>query len=74
MSRLREKLESGKFTITAEVGPPKGSDVSEFREVVRLLKGRVDAFNVTDGQGASMRLSSLAGCLIILSEDEEPVM
>ncbi|MBC7240333.1 MAG: methylenetetrahydrofolate reductase, partial [Chloroflexi bacterium] len=62
------------FVITAEVGPPKGSDVNDFREKVNLLKGRIDAFNVTDGQGASMRLSSLAGCLVVLSEGEEPVM
>ncbi|KUK13421.1 MAG: methylenetetrahydrofolate reductase [bacterium] len=74
MSRLRELLESGRFVITAEVGPPKGSDVNDFREKVNLLKGRIDAFNVTDGQGASMRLSSLAGCLVVLSEGEEPVM
>ncbi|MCS7233467.1 MAG: methylenetetrahydrofolate reductase [Synergistetes bacterium] len=74
MSKLKEKLDSGKFTITAEIGPPKGSDVSEFREIVKLLKGKIDAFNVTDGQGASMKLSSLAGCLVILSEGEEPVM
>ncbi len=74
MTHLRRLLDEGKFVITAEVGPPKGVDLTRFREIVRLLKKEIDAFNVTDGQGASMRLSSLAGCLAILSEGAEPVM
>ena len=74
MTYLQKLLNEGKFVITAEVGPPKGVDLNRFREIVRLLKGEIDVFNVTDGQGASMRLSSLAGCLAILSEGAEPVM
>jgi len=74
MSQLKDLLERGKFVITAEVGPPKGADLREFKDIVRLLKGGVDALNVTDGQGASMKLSSLAGCVAILQEGAEPVM
>lgn len=74
MSKLKEYLDGGKFVITAEVGPPKGVDLTDFKDIVRLLKDRIDAFNVTDGQGASMRLSSLAGCKAILDEGGEPVM
>jgi len=62
---LREALKSGKFVVTAEVGPPKGIDVSEFLENAELLKGRVDAVNVTDQQSAVMRLGSLAGCHLL---------
>ena len=61
---LREDLESGKFTITAEICPPRGTDTAEFVEKARLLRGSISAANVTDNQRAVMRLSSLAcsGC------------
>jgi methylenetetrahydrofolate reductase (NADPH) len=60
---LREALESGRFVVTSEVGPPKGIDVSEMMETAELLRGRVDALNVTDNQAAIMRLCTLAACL-----------
>src|SRR4030042_4943403 len=50
---------SGKFVITAEVGPLKGTDVSEMDEIAHLLRGKVDATNVTDQQSAVMRLGSM---------------
>ena len=70
---LRETLKNGNFVVTAEVGPPKGIDVSEFLENAELLKGRVDAVNVTDQQSAVMRLGSLAGCHLLKEKGIEPV-
>ncbi len=62
---LQSALESGKFAITAEVGPLKGTDTIEINEVAELLRGRVDATNVTDQQSSVMRLGSLATCHIL---------
>ncbi len=70
---LREKLSSGKFVVTAEVGPAKGVDTHEFLENVELLKNRVDAINCTDQQSAVMRLGSLAGCHLIKQKGGEPI-
>jgi methylenetetrahydrofolate reductase (NADPH) len=70
---LREKLKSGKFVVTAEIGPPKGVDVNEFNDNAELLKGRVDAVNCTDQQSAVMRLGSLAACHLLKQKGIEPV-
>lgn len=73
MSKLQDALKRGEFVITAEVGPPKGTDVSEMIEGARLLKGRVHAANVTDNQSSVMRMGSLAGSHILLDQGLEPV-
>jgi len=70
---LREELNSGRFVITAEICPPRGTDVAAFIEKARLLKGRIVAANVTDNQRAVMRLSSLACSVLLLREGIEPV-
>jgi 5,10-methylenetetrahydrofolate reductase len=66
-------LEAGEFVITAEVGPPKGTDVSQMLHHAKALKGKVHGVNVTDNQSSVMRLGSLAGCHLLLDEGLEPV-
>ena len=63
MSILQEKLAAGQFAITAEMAPPKGCDFTEQMEVAELLKGKVDAVNVTDMQSACLKASSLGLCI-----------
>jgi len=70
---LREALESGKFAITTEVGPLKGTDTSEIMEVAEILNGKVDGVNVTDQQSAVMRLGSLATCSLLVQKGLDPV-
>lgn len=70
---FRASLEAGKFVVTAEVGPLKGTDTSEIDEVAHLLKGRVNATNVTDQQSAVMRLGSLAVCHLLKEKGLEPI-
>jgi 5,10-methylenetetrahydrofolate reductase len=70
---LRTALESGRFVVTSEVGPPKGIDVSEMLATAELLRGRVDALNVTDNQAAVMRLCTLAACVHLREHGHEPV-
>jgi methylenetetrahydrofolate reductase (NADPH) len=62
---LKEKLASGKFVVTSEIGPPKGVDIEEMKRNAELLKGRIDAANITDQQSSVMRLGSLAGCCLL---------
>lgn len=73
MNSLKQSLDSTRFTITAEICPPKGTDISDFLNKARLLKGHIAAANVTDNQRAVMRLSSLACSILILREGIDPV-
>jgi methylenetetrahydrofolate reductase (NADPH) len=72
-SKLKQAFDSNKFVITAEAGPLKGTDFSEIEEIVKLLKGRVDAVNVTDQQSSVMRLGSLAVSHLINEWGIEPI-
>ncbi|MDQ1254734.1 MAG: methylenetetrahydrofolate reductase [Euryarchaeota archaeon] len=71
---FREKLNSNKFLVTAEVSPPKGTNFSASLENARQLKGSADALNVTDNQCSIMHMSSLAFSKLLLEEGHEPIM
>jgi 5,10-methylenetetrahydrofolate reductase len=73
-SNLHKVLSEKKFAITAEIGPPKGSDQGKIRKKAELLKGYADAFNITDNQTAVVRLSSIGGSFILLDMGLEPIM
>ncbi|MFP4641190.1 MAG: methylenetetrahydrofolate reductase [Dehalococcoidia bacterium] len=73
-SLFEEKLYSDTFLVTSEVGPPKGTDISELIENIELLKDKVDAINVTDHQSSVMRFPSLGGCLLVKDEGAEPIL
>ncbi len=72
--KLAKALASGQFTVTAEVTPPRGGDVTRTLEAAKALQGLVHAVNVTDGSRAVMRMSSLAVCRILLDNGIEPVL
>ena len=74
MSRLAEKLRSKKFAITAEITPPLSSDPEDLLSKASVLKGYVDAVNVTDGASARAHMSSLAAGTLLLSAGIEPVL
>ncbi len=71
---LQTQLEQGKFAVTAEVGPLKGTDTTELVEVADLLKGRVNAANATDQQSSVLRMGSLATCHILQDHGVEAVL
>ncbi len=73
-SNLEKVLAAGHFAVTGECGPPRGCDPEVVRKKARLLKGFVDAVNVTDNQTAMVRMSSVAASLIIKEEGMDPVM
>lgn len=68
-----EKIKSGKFVVTSEIGPPKGVDIKEMLEDADLIKGKVDAINVTDLQSSVMRVGSLAICRLLKERGIEPI-
>ena len=74
VSRFKEALESGKFVVTSEVAPPKGTNLEKFLHHIDLLKDKVDALNVTDHQSSVMRFPSLGGALAIIEKGGEPIM
>ncbi len=71
--KLLEIFESGKFAVTSEIGPPKGVDIEGMIKDAELLRGKVDALNVTDQQSSVMRLGSLAVCHLLKKRGLEPV-
>jgi methylenetetrahydrofolate reductase (NADPH) len=73
-SNLERILEKAQFAVTAELGPPKGNDVGVVEKKAELLKGYVDAINVTDNQTAIVRMSSIAACSHLVRMGLEPVM
>jgi len=73
-SNLQKLLASGEFVVTAECGPPRGTLKEAITAKGELLKGYVDAVNVTDNQTAIVRMSSLAACVHLLEMGLEPVM
>src|SRR5947209_20328756 len=74
MSGLSDRLASGAFAITAEISPPRGASTAPVTETAGLLRAWVDAVNVTDNQGANVRMASWAGSLATLAAGLEPVM
>ena len=71
---FKEALESGKFVVTSEVAPPKGTNLEKFKHHIELLKDKVDAMNVTDHQSSVMRFPSLGGCLLVKEQGGEVIL
>ena len=71
---LKEKIESNRFVLCGEIGPPQSCDGDVLRNKSKHFKGFVDAVNITDNQKAIARLSSIASAKILLDEGVEPIM
>jgi len=71
---FQRRLAAGEFTVTAEIGPPRGADTAPIARTAAVLRDWVDAVNITDNQSAAVRLSSLAGSLAALGAGIEPIM
>lgn len=74
MSTFKEALDSGKFVVTAEVGPPKGVNLEPVKHHIELVKDRVDGLNVTDNQSSVLRYPSLGGALMVRELGGEPIL
>ncbi|NLM45694.1 MAG: methylenetetrahydrofolate reductase [Firmicutes bacterium] len=73
-SNLQKVLESGAFVVTGELGPPKSAEREKIEHHAKILKGYVDAVNLTDNQTAIVRASSIACGKIVLDMGLEPTI
>ena len=73
-SNLERILAAGHFAVTGELGPPKSHEATVIRQKAALLRGCVDAINITDNQTAIVRMSSIAAGAILVQEGLDPVV
>ena len=73
-SNLERILESGRFAVTCELGPPRGTSRKSIEAKGELLRDYCDAINVTDNQTAIVRMGSLPSCVILREMGLEPVL
>jgi methylenetetrahydrofolate reductase (NADPH) len=73
-SNLERLIRAGHFVVTGELGPPKGWQREVIERKGELLKGNVDAVNLTDNQTAIVRMSSIAAGRILVEMGLEPII
>jgi methylenetetrahydrofolate reductase (NADPH) len=74
MSALSQQLHEGRFAVTTEIIPPKGTEIGETIEVARSLWPYVQAININENPHAVMRVSSLAVSRLLVENGMEPVV
>jgi methylenetetrahydrofolate reductase (NADPH) len=71
---LKEKIQTGRFVVTAELGPPQSCNGDAVRKKAVHFRRGVDGVNITDNQTAIVRMSSIASAKILVEEGLEPVI
>ncbi|MBQ3401124.1 MAG: methylenetetrahydrofolate reductase [Lachnospiraceae bacterium] len=71
--KITECFDRGEFVVTAEVGPPKGIDISPIVEEAKEYLSGITAVNVTDCQSSVMRIGSLATCKALKDAGLTPI-
>jgi methylenetetrahydrofolate reductase (NADH) len=74
MSSFAETLSTGQFIVTAELNPPKGTDLSDLLAKAESLRGRVDAFNLTDSASAIMTMAPVGAAAPLKQRGFEPIL
>jgi len=73
-TNLEKIFSEGKFAVTGECGPPKSADGSVIAGKADMLKGYVDAVNITDNQTAVVRIASLPSAVTVQQHGLEAIM
>ena len=60
MSNLSDSLANNDFTLTAELNPPKGTDLRDLFDAGEALRHLVTAFNLTDSAASRMTMAPIA--------------
>lgn len=71
---FQKRLASNEFAVLAEINTPKGINISRLVNDARRLKGRVDAVVVPDMENGIMRMSALAGGILLQQQGVETIM
>ena len=74
MSSFAESLSSGRFLVTAELNPPKGTDLTDMLKKAESLRGWVDAFNLTDSASAVMTMAPIGAAFALKQHGFEPIL
>jgi len=74
MSTLSDAVAAGRFAVTAEVTPPLSADPDDLLSKASVLRGVVDAANVTDGASARAHMASVVASGLLLQNGIEPVL
>ena len=65
MSKLSDALAGNNFTLTAELNPPKGTDLGPLMDAAEALKDSVTAFNLTDSAASRMAMAPVAAAHLL---------
>ncbi len=71
---FQKRLLSGEFVVLAEMNTPKGVDTTQLIQNARRIKGRVDAVIVPDMDDGVMRMSALAGAVLMHQQGMEALV
>lgn len=71
---MRARIEAREFVLTAEIVPPLSAAPDRLLAEAALLRGRVDAINVTDAASGRTTMSSYAAAAILAAHGYEPIL
>lgn len=71
---FKKRLAAKEFAVLAEMHTPKGVNISRLINDARRLKGRVDAVVIPDMDNGIMRMSALAGGVLLKQQGVETIM
>jgi len=71
---FQKRLAAKEFVVLAEMHTPKGVNISRLVNDARRIKGRVDAIVVPDMDNGIMRMSALAGGVLMQQQGVEAVV
>lgn len=74
MALLASLLRQGEFVLTAELNPPKSAAASVVRRRADVLKGVVDAVNVTDSNRANVAMAAIPAAVLVRDAGVEPIV
>ncbi|MBS0579288.1 MAG: methylenetetrahydrofolate reductase [Proteobacteria bacterium] len=74
MSSLEQKINDGLTVVTAELTPPKGTDLSDIFAKAAALKGCVDAINLTESARALMAIAPTAVARLLRDRGVETIV
>jgi methylenetetrahydrofolate reductase (NADH) len=74
LSVLASLLHQGEFVLTAELNPPKSASAAVVRRRAEVLRGHVDAVNVTDSNRAIVAMAALPAAVLVREAGVEPIV
>lgn len=74
MSKLKQQIDAGRFIVTCELTPPKGTDLGPLLKKADSLRNHVDAFNLTESHAARMAMDPTAVAHLLLDQGIEPIV